>query len=156
VFGFPVTTYCGDTPQDNTFTPSWCAFFADHRLRHILQRCELQRGPDHELARLVEDVATTVVPHLLGDDRLNGGKGVTPVVVHGDLWIGNAGCVQTDQGASDVVYDPSAFYGHGEYDLGIMDAFGGFPGAFYAEYHSRCPKTEPANEYDDRVKLYAL
>lgn len=156
MFGFPVTTCCGDTPQDNSFTPSWCTFFADHRLRYILQRCELRHGPDNELARLVEDVAAKVAPRLLGDDHLNGGRGVTPVVVHGDLWKGNAGYAKFDSGVEEVVFDPSAFYGHSEYDLGIMDLFGGFDEKFYNDYHKLCPKTEPASEYDDRVKLYGL
>jgi fructosamine-3-kinase len=156
MFGFPVVTCCGDTPQDNTFTSSWAIFFADRRLRHILGRCELRHGPDGELSRAVEAVAATVVPRLLGDDHINGGRGIAPVVVHGDLWSGNAGCVQTDQGARGVVYDPAAFYAHGEYDLGIMELFGGFPASFYAEYHRRSPKMEPVSEYNDRVKLYGL
>jgi hypothetical protein len=37
-----------------------------------------------------------------------------------------------------------------------MSRFGGFGGDFLKEYHSICPKTEPAEEYDDRVMLYEL
>jgi protein-ribulosamine 3-kinase len=55
-----------------------------------------------------------------------------------------------------VVYDPSAFYGHSEYELGIMKMFGGFGGSFLTEYHKLCPKTEPVGEYNDRVALYEL
>jgi fructosamine-3-kinase len=34
--------------------------------------------------------------------------------------------------------------------------FGGFGNDFLEEYHSICPKTEPVEEYDDRVMLYEL
>jgi fructosamine-3-kinase len=34
--------------------------------------------------------------------------------------------------------------------------FGGFGPDFLKEYHSICPKTEPVEEYDDRVMLYEL
>ncbi|OAQ99422.1 hypothetical protein LLEC1_04998 [Akanthomyces lecanii] len=55
-----------------------------------------------------------------------------------------------------VVYDPSAVYGHAEYDHGIMNMFGGFGTAFWAEYHELVPKAEPRDEWTDRVALYEL
>ncbi|KZV93157.1 Fructosamine kinase, partial [Exidia glandulosa HHB12029] len=75
---------------------------------------------------------------------------ITPVVVHGDLWSGNASV------GSGQVFDPSACYAHSEYELGIMKMFGGFGGQFMKEYHALVPKTEPVEEYDDRVTLYEL
>ena len=32
--------------------------------------------------------------------------------------------------------------------------FGGFGSSFFKEYHSICPKTEPVEEYEDRLNLY--
>ncbi|KAF2751774.1 Ketosamine-3-kinase [Sporormia fimetaria CBS 119925] len=159
VFGFPVTTFCGDTPQDNSYKSSWADFYAQNRLQHILKRAEKQNGSDKELRTLTVRVIAEVVPRLLADDHLNNGKGVTPVVVHGDLWSGNAstGTIgDRSDGPEEVVYDPSACYAHSEYDLGIMKMFGGFGGSFLKEYHVHCPKTEPVEEYEDRVKLYEL
>jgi fructosamine-3-kinase len=156
-----VTTCCGDTPQDNSFCESWSEFFAEKRLRFIVGRCGLANGRDAELAAMVETTAAKVVPRLLGDEHLNGGRGVMPVVVHGDLWSGNAGKGVVSGGSGpevveDIVYDPSACYAHSEYELGIMNMFGGFGGSFLKEYHGLCRKTEPEEEYDDRVKLYEL
>ena len=37
-----------------------------------------------------------------------------------------------------------------------MKMFGGFGASFLKEYHELCPKTEPVEEYEDRVKLYEL
>lgn len=175
-FGFPVTTCCGDTPQPNTFTSSWSDFFAQNRLLFILQRGESRNGRDPELRRLVVKTASTVVPRLLRAGHLGGGgsEGVMPVVVHGDLWSGNHGIgtfvgrSKTEQSADaleeeeeeeeeeEVIYDPSACYAHSEYELGIMNMFGGFGPAFLDEYHHLVPRTEPVAEYDDRVSLYEV
>ena len=158
-FGFPVTTCCGDTPQDNTYKSLWAEFYANNRLRFILRRAESFNGIDRELHNLVETTASKVVPRLIGDEHLNNGNGVLPVVVHGDLWSGNAssGTIGTkSREAEDVIYDPSACYAHSEFELGIMKMFGGFGGNFLKEYHQLCPKTEPVEEYEDRVKLYEL
>jgi protein-ribulosamine 3-kinase len=159
MFGFPVTTCCGDTPQDNSYKESWADFYAENRLRYILRRAEKSNGSDKDFHSLVETTASKVVPRLIGDDHLNNGNGVTPVVVHGDLWSGNAsvGIIGNDKNEpEDVAYDSSACYAHSEFELGIMKMFGGFGGSFLKEYHELCPKTEPADEYEDRVKLYEL
>jgi len=159
MFGFPVSTFCGDTPQDNTFSHSWADFFATRRLRHIAQMCKKANGRDSELEHLIEQVADSVVPWLLDDCRLGGDKGIFPVVVHGDLWSGNAGsgCIEGRcPSHQQFVFDPSAVYAHSEYELGIMKMFGGFGQSFFHEYHKLCPKTEPVEEYEDRVQLYEL
>jgi protein-ribulosamine 3-kinase len=159
MFGFPVTTCCGDTPQDNSYKESWAEFYAENRLRSILRQAEKRNGKESELHELVEGTASKVVPRLIGDDHLHNAKGVTPVVVHGDLWSGNAsvGVIGNEQEEpEDVVFDSSACYAHNEFELGIMKMFGGFGGSFLKEYHELCPKTEPVEEYEDRVKLYEL
>lgn len=165
-FGFPVPTFCGDTRQDNIYRDSWADFYAEERLLRILTTSEERNGSDPDLRKLVEKTAYEVVPRLLGDDHLGyntdgEGDGIVPVVVHGDLWSGNADWGRIvgsggDEGYGDVVYDPSACYGHGEFELGIMLMFGGFGARFFEEYHRVVPKTEPVAEYGDRVTLYEL
>lgn len=154
-FGFPVPTCCGSTVQDNTWKKSWAEFYADNRLRSILRAGIKSNGPDAELEESVEKVAGVVVPRLLGDDHL---KGVMPVVVHGDLWSGNhsRGRIGGKGGAEEVVYDPSCVYGHSEYELGIMRMFGGFGSSFWKEYQKLVPKSEPEEEWEDRLQLYEL
>lgn len=157
-FGFPATTCCGETPQDNSYKASWADFYAENRLLFILKQSEKNHGKDAELRSLVEKTAYKVVPRLLGNAHLNNGKVITPVVCHGDLWSGNAsqGTLPGMDGPEDVVFDSSAVYGHSEYELGIMNMFGGFGSSFFKEYHKLVPKTEPVDEYEDRVKLYEL
>ena len=164
VFGFPVTTCCGDTPQKNDFKSSWAEFFGQCRLMAILERCEKQQGKDAALRTVIESTVKEVVPRLLGDGHLGGEEGVMPVVCHGDLWSGNKGKgsfvgregLKNDEPGpvEDVVYDPSAYYGHSESELGIMSMFGGFGSSFMKAYHEVVPKTKPVDEYVDRVKLY--
>ena len=88
----------------------------------ILERGEGRNGRDKELRRLVERVVGEVVPRLLRDGHLGGEKGIVPVVVHGDLWAGNKGRGRIGgRGAvEEVVFDPSACYGHGEFEGGIV------------------------------------
>ncbi|KAI5259373.1 fructosamine kinase [Aureobasidium subglaciale] len=157
-FGFPTTTCCGETPQDNSIKSSWAEFYAENRLIFIMKRSEKKNGVDKDLRSLVETMCSKVVPRLIGDDHLNGGKGVTPVVVHGDLWSGNAslGKLPGMEAPEDVIYDSSACYAHSEFELGIVKMFGGFGGSFLKEYHELLAKTEPADEYADRVALYEL
>ncbi|KAI0163078.1 fructosamine kinase [Pestalotiopsis sp. NC0098] len=154
-FGFPVTTCCGETPQDNAWTASWADFYAENRLRSIARRGVKNNGPDAELSGAVEKTASQVVPRLLGDGHL---QDVKPVVIHGDLWSGNhgRGRIAGRGGSEEVVFDPSAVYGHSEYELGIMKMFGGFGGGFWKEYESLVPKAEPKAEWEDRVALYEL
>ncbi|KAL2808193.1 Fructosamine kinase-domain-containing protein [Aspergillus granulosus] len=166
-FGFPVPTFCGDTRQANRWAESWAEFYANERLLTILGTSEERNGPDVRLRELVERTASTVVPALLGDghlgfDKSGKGTGITPVVVHGDLWSGNAdrGRIvgsgrKEDEEVGDVVYDPSACYAHSEYDLGIMKMFGGFGSAFFSQYHRIVPRTEPVEEYEDRRAIMA-
>lgn len=158
MFGFPYSTCCGATPQDNTFSESWPDFYANARLRHILRA----GAPDAQLSAAVERVADKVVPRLLGAVEEKGG--ITPVVVHGDLWSGNHGTagIKVPGGDGDeiaieeVVFDPSCVYGHSEYELGIMRMFGGFGSDFWKEYKTLMPPAEPADEWEDRVALYEL
>lgn len=163
MFGFPVPTCCGSTAQENGWRGSWADFYADNRLRAILRAGVRANGADAELERAVEATAAKVVPRLLGDGHL---RGVVPVVCHGDLWSGNHGVGRIvtvggseqagERRAEAVVFDPSAVYGHSEYDLGIMKMFGGFGAAFWSEYGELVPKSEPVKEYDDRIALYEL
>ncbi|KAG6003895.1 hypothetical protein E4U43_000834 [Claviceps pusilla] len=158
MFGFPVSTCCGKTAQDNTWKASWAVFYAENRLRGILTTCLQNQGSDAELSNTVQSVADKVVPRLIGDETV---KNITPVLVHGDLWSGNCavGRIAGREGAQYevVVFDPAAVYGHSEYELGMMKMFGGGFGArFWEEYEELVPKAEPRAEWEDRLLLYEL
>lgn len=125
---------------------------------HILNCAEKNNGKDASLRQLIEGICETVVPRLLGDGHLGGQEGIQPRIIHGDLWSGNKGSAsftgREASGVEEVVFDPSVAYCHHEYDHGIMNMFGGFGSGFWMEYLQQCPKTEPAEEYEDRVQMY--
>ena len=158
MYGFPVTTYCGSTPQKNDYRSSWSEFYADCRLRFILDFAEQKQGSDKALRSKIEAIIDTVVPRLLRDGHLGGSDGIKPALVHGDLWSGNKsqGTIGGEGTVEDVVFDPSCCYAHSEYEVGIMTMFGGFSSSFFREYHKLLPKTKPESEYQDRISLYQL
>lgn len=153
MFGFPVTTCCGATEQDNSWKGDWAEFYAENRLRAIGRAAVKANGKDGEFEKTLETVAGKVVPRLIGAV-----KNITPVTIHGDLWSGNhgQGVIAGQGGVEEVVYDPSVVYGHSEYELGIMRMFGGFGSGFWREYEKLVPKAEPKEEWEDRVALYEL
>ncbi|MFH4983700.1 hypothetical protein AB6A40_010409, partial [Gnathostoma spinigerum] len=52
-----------------------------------------------------------------------------------------------------VIFDPASFYGHSEFEMGILTMFGGFSQDFFTAYHSLIPKSEG---FAERVRLYEL
>lgn len=158
MFGFPIRTYCGSTPQKNNWNNSWAHFYAENRLRSICRIIEENHGTDDELNELLERLCTLVVPRLLGNGRLGGKVGIKPSLIHGDLWEGNRSKGKFDSrgGIEPVTYDPACSYAHSEFELSLMRMFGGFSAGFFNEYHHLVPKTEPKKEYDDRMQLYEM
>lgn len=140
-FGFEHDNYLGTTPQPNPWTADGYDFFAQHRLLY-------QARLAHEAGRLaaadvmaVERLAQRL-PQLL--------PAQPAVLIHGDLWAGNA--ISAAQGQPALI-DPAAHYGWAEAELGMTALFGGFPSAFYAAY------AEAANlapGWRERLPIYNL
>lgn len=146
-YGFECPTFCGATKVDNGWYDTWAEAYSA-MIGGLLDKLE-KRGSYKELCAKGREVQQRVIPHYLGN-RL---KGVEPVLCHGDLWSGNVGA---DPDGNPEIFDPSSYYGHNESDLAIGRMFGGFSSAFYDEYHSLRPKSEPVEEYSERLKLYQL
>lgn len=148
-------------PQDNSWKQSWAEFFAENKLRHVGRYIASKRddAATRVLVCVLDHVADVVVPRLLGDGHLGGGSNIKPSLVHGDLWSGNKarGMIKSRcDKIEEYAFDAPCFYAHSEYDLAPMRMFGGFPTAFFTEYHLLVPKTEPVEEYDSRMELYQL
>lgn len=158
LYGFPVSTFCGSTFQTNTYKSSWADFYAENRLNSMSKIIEVAHGSDEDLKSLIHRTVSVIVPRLLSPGHLGGTAGIFPVLVHGDLWSGNSarGRIAGKGDVEEVVFDPSSCFAHSEYELGIMRMFGGFGKNFFEEYHQLVPKTDPKEEYEDRMALYEL
>ena len=53
-----------------------------------------------------------------------------------------------------VIFDPASFYGHHEYDLGIMKMFGGFGRTFWEKYFETFPKNKGFKQRQDLYELF--
>jgi len=131
-YGWSRDNYIGTTPQSNTWSDDWSAFWFEQRMK-----------PQLELAGRKGFKLGTPSPALLQ------GHHPQPSLLHGDLWSGNVSF--TPQGP--VVFDPAVYYGDREADLAMTELFGGFPRGFYSSYEEIYPLDAG---YARRKHLYNL
>ncbi|MEM1442219.1 MAG: fructosamine kinase family protein, partial [Verrucomicrobiota bacterium] len=132
LFGATFDNYIGATPQSNRQHSEWADFFIEERLQPQFRFAEA-RGK--RFAR-EEELLSEVHSHLAT-------LSVAPSLLHGDLWGGNVGFLDTSE---PVLFDPASYYGDRETDLAFTKMFGGFSPAFYEAYRSIHPELEPVRE----------
>lgn len=153
-FGFHVTTYNGNLPQDNTWSDSWEECFTNG-LKHVFKVYRERAGPQPELEAMLPGFYQKVIPRLLRPLE-SGGRKLQPSFVHGDLWCGNAAIINEDTGEG-IAFDPAGFWAHNEYELGNWRPERNlFSQRYFKAYHSYTPKSAPEEDYDDRNALYSL
>ena len=140
-FGWDRDNTIGSTPQINTPSSSWVAFYCDHRLGYQLETAA-RYGYGGELQLLGRRLMDSL-DVLLADHRPE------PSLLHGDLWGGN----QASAADGPVVFDPAVYYGDRETDLAMPRLFGGFSSDFYAAYTEVWP-LPPGHE--QRLGIYQL
>ncbi|KAF8167668.1 Fructosamine/Ketosamine-3-kinase [Crassisporium funariophilum] len=145
-FGFRIPTYCGVTRLNNGWFQRWDQCYAA-MVGDLVSQLQ-KKGSHQNLCKKADIIVNNVIPRLLGPLEIK------PVILHGDLWSGNAGL--DESAGQPIVFDPASYYGHNEVDLSIARIFGGFPDSFFTTYHKYLPKTEPTNQYDLRMDLYEL
>ena len=82
-YGFPVTTYHGNTPLNHGWADTWEEFFAT-RTRTLVQKEQEAQGPRQEILDLAEPFFSKVIPRLLRPLE-TGGRHIRPLLIHGDL-----------------------------------------------------------------------
>ncbi|EDY39528.1 fructosamine-3-kinase [Cyanobium sp. PCC 7001] len=137
-FGFTSDNFIGSAPQKNGWRAGWADFFVACRLAPQLAMAEARGDTYPGAAELLERI-----PRLLQNHACE------PVLVHGDLWSGNAGLLEN----GGAIFDPAAYWGDREVDLAMARLFGGFPTTFFSAYEAAWPLPEGA---DQRVPLYNL
>lgn len=121
---------------------SWSEFYANRRLLPLARLASDRSALSESIIRQIEQLASRL-------DSLEGPT-ATPSLLHGDLWAGNR--MIDDTGANWLI-DPATHGGHREFDLAMMQLFGGFSQACFDAYNEVFP-LEP--QWQDRVSLHQL
>ena len=140
-FGWHRDNTIGSTPQPNTPSDDWVAFWRDRRLGFQLGLAA-RNGYEGRLQSLGERLLAEFPAFIEHAPR--------PSLLHGDLWGGN---LAFDADGNPVIFDPAVYYGDREADLAMTELFGGFGGDFYAAYQDDWP-LDPG--YRVRKTLYNL
>lgn len=142
VFGRSDRRTTGSLALSNEPCSNWPEFFATRRLLPLAEiarnRGAMSAKDIDSLERLAQRLDTLDIPE------------EAPALLHGDLWAGNR-LVDTD-GQSWLI-DPAAHNSHREFDLAMMQLFGGFEAGCFAAYHEVFP-IEPG--WQKRVLLHQL
>jgi fructosamine-3-kinase len=144
-FGFEANGWCGDSPQDNGWDADGFRFFAERRL--LPQgRAAFDRGLlDHaDLARL--EALCSRLP-----ERLPGGP---PVLVHGDLWLGNLHVCA--DGALALLDGGAVHYGWAQGDLAMLTLFGAPDAELFAAYEAEAGIDRGWRQHAPLLNLYHL
>lgn len=142
-FGWAQNNYIGTSPQNNSPTGDWGAFWAEQRLLPQLQMAK-DRGYSGKLQTLGEKL-------ILNTHQLFGSYQPQSSLLHGDLWAGNKAFSNDGQ---PVIFDPASYYGDREADLAMTELFGGFSAEFYAAYESLFPLDSGYRVRRDLYNLY--
>jgi len=139
-FGFERATYCGATRQDNAPSASWAEFYAQQRLRPLLDALRLAALERRLFERLIERL-----PKILAVSS-------PPSLIHGDLWSGNV--LQTTRGPGLV--DPACAFTDREMEFGITTLFGGLTARAWAAYEEAWPLPPGWRERNPLYQAYHL
>lgn len=142
-YGFEENNYLGTSPQKNNWTDNWLQFWREQRLGFQLNLYAEKTNKDDPLLKAGEELLSDL-------DLLLGTITEAAVLLHGDLWSGNAAANETGE---PIIFDPASYYGHREAEIGMMRLFGGFGQTCEAAYAEVWPLEEGAEE---RIMLYRL
>lgn len=134
--------YLGSAEVDLTPATDWPEFFVERRIAPLVGRAVSEGRIDpsaHEVLGRLRPRAAELC-----------GPAEPPALLHGDLWAGNR---LVDTKGVNWLIDPAAHWGHREYDLAMMQLFGGFGGECFAAYHA----TEPLERnWRERTRWYQV
>ena len=150
-FGFHINTCQGNLPQQTAWNSSWVEFYFQ-LVKGAMQLNRERNDPWKNLEQVVDRLITHVVPQVLGPLEAEG-RVVKPALIHGDLWDGNIG---TDFETGEIyVFDA---YAHNEMEIAMWR--GKFnkvlsSKVYLNSYLSRMGISEPAEQFDDRYRIYS-
>lgn len=141
-FGRPDGRTTGSQAVPNNKCDSWQSFYASQRLIPLAKlahdRQALPASTIAQLESLAVRLSTLGVP------------AEPPSLLHGDLWAGNR---LVDASGQSWLIDPATHGGHREFDIAMMQLFGGYSDTCFAAYHEAYPL---AQGWEERIALHQL
>ncbi|KAI0020974.1 Fructosamine kinase-domain-containing protein [Xylariomycetidae sp. FL0641] len=152
-FGFPFVKQGAANPLPTPLCDTWEECFT-RRLKSDFENEDKTQGCDPEIAVLKKLILRKVVPRLLRPLETEGRK-LIPRLCHGDLWDGNA---STDMSTGQpMIFDPAGIYAHHEYELAPWRCpRHQMTDQYIEEYCHYFPPSQPAEDFEDRLRLYML
>lgn len=132
----------GSRQLPNDPCDTWAEFYAARRLLPLVRLARDSDAVDPDVLAGVERIAADLDTY--------GAADVAAARLHGDLWAGNR---VVDRSGVSWLIDPAAHGGHPEFDLAMMDLFGGFGPDALAAYHEVAP---PLDGWERRRPLHQL
>lgn len=155
MFGFPVPVVSGIMEHTVTWTPSWVTSFAA-QLQDVIRYDTETNGLWPDLDAACRQLIDAVIPRLLGALQ-SGGREITPTLIHGDLWERNVG-IDMETGKS-IIFDAGSTYAHNEFEFGTWRCIWAYyfnSPSYMRLYQRHIEPSEPAEEWDDRNRLYSI
>lgn len=143
-FGWTSDNYIGSLIQDNTQYNSWSTFYTNCRIMPLVKQL-FDAGAFNKKDVLSAELFCSKLEQLFPSEP--------PALLHGDLWSGN---FMTTENGTAAVFDPAAYYGHREMDIGMTRLFGGFDQRFYNTYNEVYPLKNNWQQRLDYTQLYPL
>ncbi len=137
MFGFPVEGFIGTSDQKKGLEDNWIDCFLNLR---IIPQLLILKSTNLDKA-IINKVKEKIKSELMDHKPIN-------VLVHGDLWSGNAG---TDKSGKGVIFDPASWWADNEVDIAMTKLFGSFRKEFYEEYHRFFPIRKG---FEKRIIIY--
>lgn len=141
-FGRSDSRTTGSLALPNTPMHHWAEFYATHRLRPLVKIARERNALSENDCIALENIADNLHVAAIADDSAS--------LLHGDLWAGNR---LVDSSGQSWLIDPAAHGGHREFDLAMMQLFGGYASDCFAAYHEVYPLREG---FAERVPLHQL
>ena len=153
-FGFWAATYDGMPSNGIALEKDWITCFTK-MLDTSFDHDQAANGPWHELESALKQVRQVVMPRLLGALEAEG-RQILPCFIHGDLWEDNIG---TERSTGKIfIFDSNGYYAHHEMELAMWatEPHKMTSPRYLEEYLKHMQPSEPANEFEDRIRLYSL
>ena len=141
-FGRPDGKTTGSQAMDNRPSETWSEFYTQRRIVPLTTKATNNGAIAPTTVTKLEKLVDII------DDVI--GPAEVPACLHGDLWAGNR---MIDRQGQSWVIDPASFGGNREFDIALMQLFGGFSQDAFDAYDEVYPL---ADGWVERIPLHQL